>query len=594
MKRLGLFAVACAGVLALGADIIPLSEIRPGMTGYGLTVVAGTEISRFEVEVVDVLDEAGDRNDFIIVRAFGPAITRSGGVAQGMSGSPIYLGGRLAGALSRAAAWSADRERPLALVTPIETMLVVLAEISPEKIQPFPQDGPPPDGREPRSTNGDWVEFSQVEDRVLEAATLAAAELSSPVMASGLSARALSVLEHGFDLRTTWHPLADLRPAWRGHVPGLLDLGVSRVVAAPAATGRTPSLTLQPGAPVGVGLTMGDIAIGALGTVTLVEGDAVLAFGHPFLFTGVTRYFLTAAHVFDTVAALDFSYKFGTVGEVLGGVFADRWAAIGGIVGRIPSGITATLRVRDLDRAVYQELEVGIVDEPRLSALLLYVSGLEAVDQALDRIGPGTVTVRYTIAGRGMPRPLVRENVFLSTQDIALYVPWEMALVADVLAYNEFGDPGLTSVTLDATVQPGFAATEVLALETDRAVYSPGDRVRFVVTLRGWRGEVEHREGWLQIPAEIETPYVELRAYGGPRRREKGEAAAAFESLHDLLDYIEGIPSFDTLTVELFALDPISAMVGEPWLYGVDGAADRIPGTVVYGRVSLILPVQVP
>jgi len=600
MKRLGLFVVVCAGVLALGADIIPLSEIRLGMTGYGLTVVAGTEISRFEVEVVDVLDEPGDRNDFIIIRAFGPAISRSGGVAQGMSGSPIYLDGRLAGALSRAAAWSADRERPLALVTPIETMLVVLAEISPGKTQPSPQDGPKPDGREPRSANGDWFKFSQVEDRVLEAATLAcllvrqaAEELSSPVMVSGLSSRALSMLERGLDLRTTWHPLADLLPAWRGHIPGLLDLGVSRVVAAPAAMGRTPSLTLQPGAPVGVGLTMGDVTIGALGTVTLVEGDVVLAFGHPFLFTGSTRYFLTAAHVFDTVAALDFSYKFGTVGEVLGGVFADRWAAIGGIVGRIPSGITATLRVRDLDRAVDQELEVGIVDEPRLSALLLYVSGLEAVDQALDRIGPGTATVRYSIAGRGMPRPLVRENVFLSTQDIALYAAWEMALIADVLAYNEFGDPDLSSVTLDATVQPGFAATEVLALETDRAVYSPGDKVQFLVTIRGWRGEVEHWEGWLQIPTDIETPYVELRAYGGPRPREKGEGAAVFESLHDLLDYIEGIPSYDTLTVELFALDPISNVVGETWLYGVDGVADRIPGTVVYGRVSLILPVQV-
>ena len=129
MKRVGLVAVAFVGLITLAADTIPLSEIEPGMTGYGLTVVAGTEISRFEVEVVAVLDEPGERDDFIIVRAFGPAIARSGGVAQGMSGSPIYLDGRLAGALSRAAAWSADRERPLALVTPIEAMLTVLDEI---------------------------------------------------------------------------------------------------------------------------------------------------------------------------------------------------------------------------------------------------------------------------------------------------------------------------------------------------------------------------------------------------------------------------------------------------------------------------------
>ncbi|HAZ31032.1 TPA: hypothetical protein DCY65_05655 [Candidatus Acetothermia bacterium] len=590
MKKLALLAVVWGGVLALGANIIPLSEVRSGMTGYGLTVVAGTEISRFDVEVVAVLDEPGDRNDFIIVRAFGDAITRSGGVAQGMSGSPIYLDGRLAGALSRAAAWSADRERPLALVTPIEAMLAVLAEVAPEKTQPRPR----PDEREPGPGADHGAEPTEVGDFALAAGLPVAEELSSPAMVSGLSARALSVLSQGFDLRMAWHPLADLLPVWRGEVPGLLDLGLSRVVAAPTGNVQAPRVPLTAGGPGGGGLTMGDVTIGALGTGTLVEGDAVLAFGHPFLFTGRTQYFLTAAHVFDTIPALDFSFKFGTIGEVLGGVFADRWAAVGGIIGRIPSGIATTFRVHDLDRDVAHELEVGVVDEPRLSALLLYVSGLEAVDQVLDRIGPGTVTVRYTITGHGLPRPLARENVFLSTQDIARFVPWEMALVADVLAYNAFANPGLTSVTLDATVQPGFAATEIVSLQTDRDSYAPGDKVRFIATLRGWRGDIEQREGWLRIPAGIEAPFIEIRAYGGPRRREKGEPAPVLESFDDLIEHIENIPSNDTLTVELLAAAPISAVVGEAWLHGVAGVAHRFPNTVVYGTVSLLLPLQAP
>ncbi|MDD2912458.1 MAG: SpoIVB peptidase S55 domain-containing protein [Candidatus Bipolaricaulis anaerobius] len=571
MKRVGWVAVAFVGLAALAADTIPLAEIEPGMTGYGLTVVGGTEISRFEVEVVAVLDEPGERDDFIIVRAFGPAIARSGGVAQGMSGSPIYLDGRLAGALSRATAWSADRERPLALVTPIEAMLKVLDEIAPPKTQPIPYDGP-------RAETSDPLEGSAI--------------LSAPVMASGLSARALEALNQGVDLRARWHPLADLLPTWRNGVPGLRSLGVSRVVAAPAAPGDASPLGLEPGAPVGVGLATGDITIGALGTVTLVEGKAVLAFGHPFLFTGPARYFLTQAHVFDTVAALDFSYKLGTVGEVVGGVFADRSAGVGGVIGRIPSGLSASFRIRDLGRAEDEVLTVELVDEPQLSALLLYVAGLEAADRALDRIGPGTATLNYTLTGRGLPRPLTRENVFLSTADIAPYVSWEMALIADVLAYNEFADPGLLTATLEATVRPELSATEIVALETDRDAYAPGDRVQFIVTLRGWRGEVEEREGWVEIPADAAPPYVELRAYGGPRPREKGEPAPALASLGELLDYIEGIPTYDTLTIELFALDPISNVIGEAWLYGVDGAADRIPGSVVYGTVSVILPLQ--
>lgn len=584
MKGLALSAAVYISLVALGATTIPLAEIRPGMTGYGLTVVAGAEISRFEVEVVDVLDEPGERNDFIIVRAFGPAITRSGGVAQGMSGSPIFLDGRLAGALSRAAAWSADRQRPLALVTPIETMLAVLAEIAGPMPPPVPSGGPRAGGSSlPPLLSNPVVRKPAGPDDIL---------LSAPVMASGLSARALAVLAQGPDLRTPWHPLADLLPAWRREVPGLVSLGVPRVVAAPTAAAQPRPLPLQPGGPVGVGLAVGDITIGALGTVTLVEKNAVLAFGHPFLFTGPARYFLTTAHVFDTVAALDFSYKFGTLGEVVGGVFADRWAGVGGIIGRIPPATTAKFRIRDLGRARDKTLDVKLVDEPRLSALLLYVSGLEAADQALDRIGPGTVTVKYTFTGRGLPRPLTRENVYLSTQDIAAYVPWEMALVADVLAYNKFADPGLLTVTLDATVRPGFSATEIVSLQTDRGSYAPGDQIRFLVTIRTWRGEVRRLEGRVTIPTDVDAPYVELRAYGGPRPRERGERAPVLESLGDLLDFIEGIPTHDTLTVELFAIDPISSVIGEPWLYGVDGVADRIRGSVVYGAVSVILPIE--
>ncbi|QAA76582.1 MAG: hypothetical protein BIP78_0816 [Candidatus Bipolaricaulis sibiricus] len=583
MKRLVTFAIACIGLGGWGADVIPLSEITPGMLGYGLTVVAGTEIVRFDVEVVDVLDVPGETNDFIIIRVSGPAIVRSGGVAQGMSGSPIYLdGGRLAGALSRAAPWSADRDRPLAFVTPIEAMLRVLAEVTPPETPPIPADGP---RAECRAALSDATLLVGPHHASVEA-------LSAPVMVSGLSDRGRATLERGFDSRTPWHPVSELVPGWREQGNGLLALGVSRVLAAPAAPPQVNALDLVPGAPVGVGLVTGDITIGALGTVTLVDQDAVLAFGHPFLFTGPSRYFLTAAHVFDTVAALDISYKLGTVGEVRGGVFADRWAAVGGLVGRIPSGVSASFRVTDLGRGSDQTLAVKVVEEPQLSALLLYVAGLEAADRALDRIGPGTATVRYTITGRALPRPLVRENVFLSTQDIALLVPWEMALVADALLYNEFADPSLVTVTLDAAVEPGFRATEILSLHTDRTGYAPGDRVRFVVTIRSWRGSVEQWEGWVEIPADSESPYVELRAYGGPRPRERGEAAPVLESLQDLVAYIEGIPPYDALTVELFALDPISNVTGQAWLYGVDGVTDRVPGSVVYGTASVILPVQ--
>jgi hypothetical protein len=558
---LALLVIAAVGVQ--GAEIIPLSEVRPGMAGFGLTVVAGEEIAPFGVMVVDVLDEPGEVNDFIVIRAFGEAIERSGGIAQGMSGSPIYLEGRLAGALSRAAPWSAEPARPLGLVTPIEPMLAVLAEVqTPSQIE-APQ------------------KFRSLESEQLGA-------LSAPVMASGLSERPLEVLRRGLDLRAFPSPLAALLPPWREEVPGLEALGIPRLVSAPRA--ETTTLPLVPGAPLGVGLVVGDVTVGALGTVTLAEEGALVAFGHPFLFTGPSQYFLTQARILDTVAAWDAPFKLGALGEVVGGVYADRWAGIAGRTDRSPAGINLSFRISDLDHSRTQGISATMVEEPYLEPLLLYVTALEATDRTLDRIGPGTATVTYIISGSGMPRPLVRRNVFLSTSDIASLIPWEAALIADVLEYNEFQAPGLEEIHLSATVRAGIRAVQVVDLVTDRGAYAPGDVIRFTLHLRTWRGDRLTWEGELPIPADLAAPYVELRAYGGPRPLERGEAPPVFGSLLDLIGYIEGIPSYDMVTVELFAPDLLSELVGEPRLYGLDWVADLVGEAVVYGEVSLLLP----
>lgn len=589
----------CVGVallvaVGLGAgaalpEVIPLSEVWAGMTGYGLTVVAGEEVSRFQVEVVGVLDQPGTANDFIIVRVSGDAISRSGGIAQGMSGSPVYLGGRLAGALSRAALWSARPDRPLGLVTPIESMLAVLDELW-EAVPPQQKKERLPVPRELEKMGISGIELCSLPPEHPALEILYAWPVVSPIMASGLSERSLDILLRGVDVGLMDHPFLALLPDFRREIGGLSGPGVGRIVQAPTPGEASTSLDFSPGAPVGVGLLAGDVSLGALGTVTLVDGDAVLAFGHPFLFGGRTDYFLTAAHIFDTVAALDAPYKLGTMGEGRGTVLADRWAAIGGLVGVAPHPVDLSFSVWDEARGSGNELAARMVRQPDLEALLFYLSGLEATDRALDRIGQGTASVRYRIEGQGLPRPLERHNVFLSTQDIALYVPWEAAIVTDILAYNEFAEPGLLRISLDANVTDELSAIQVLDLAVDKDRYGPGDTVKFTVYLKDWRGEEFTWSGELPIPQDLDSPYIEVRAYGGPRPPEKGEGYPLIESMADLIDYLEGVPSYDTLTVELFALDPISDLMGEPWLYGVSDSSVSVGQAVVYDQVSLLIP----
>ncbi len=588
MKSIAWVAAAVAALSLWGAaahDIMPLADVTPGMTGTGLTVVAGTEPTSFQVEVLGVIREPGVRQSFIVIRASGEAIERSGGIAQGMSGSPIYLEGKLAGALSRAAMWAADPDRPLGLVTPIESMLAVLDELEP----PVPErpSGPAiPVELQARGITDVALVNAPPTEPVRD--TLYAWPITLPVMAGGFSERAVAILREGMDWREVDSPLLDLVPPFARTSPGLTELGIPRTVSGPASSGLAAG-TLTAGGVIGASLVTGDISIGALGTVTLVDESRLLAFGHHFLFSGPTRYFLTNAYVFDTVSALNAPFKFGALGGVIGGVYADRWAAIGGRTDRVPPGIDLSYTISDRSASGSTTTSATLADEPRLGALLYYIGGLESVDRALDRVGAGTATVKYTIDGAHMPSPLVRSNVFLSVQDIAAFVPWETAIVMNILAYNEFEAPELTEVRLTAEITPELKAVGIVDLETDQLVYSAGDTVRFSVQTKDWRGELKEWTGELRIPAWLDTPYLELRAYGGPRMREGGEPPAVIESLEELIAYIEGIPTNDTLTVELFAVDPLGEMAGRADLYGGDGVSIPIPNAVVYGRVEGVL-----
>ncbi len=582
-------SVALAAMLlaagAAGGEYIPLDEITPGMTGYGLTVVSGEELVEFQVEVVGLITEPGVRQQFIVIRASGEAIERSGGIAQGMSGSPVYLDGRLAGALSRAAVWAAEPERPLGLVTPVQDMLEVLQEVQ-DKDRPLPElprIKPDPPARPQPSLQQGQAEESE----------LCSWPLQAPVLTSGLSERAVRALREGLDLKAFDSPLTELLPPWADSIPGLDDLGIPRVISAAGVSGAS-DWELRPGGPVGVGLMVGDMTIGALGTVTEVEGSAMVALGHHFLFSGPSRYFLTQAHVMDTVQALDAPFKFGTLGQVEGGVLADRWAAVGGRTDLPPAGIELNFEVTAAaeGRTESYPLNAVMAEEPRLQALLLYLAGLETTDRALDRVGEGTVSVSYVFQGEGMPRPLVRDNVFLSTQDVAAYVPWEAAAVLNILQYNEFQDPELTVVRLQAEVTRGFRATVITDLVVHGRTFGPGDIVPFTVYARDWRGEEQDWSGELSIPLSAQGPYVELRAYGGPRPMERGEAPPLLETLGDLITYIEGVPSNDMLTVELFLLDPLSELTGVEYLAGIDGRTVTLPDTVVAGEVSVYIPLD--
>ncbi len=586
MDRRSLF-VCCVVVIAAysvafaydRSEFLFLDEIEVGMTGVGKTIVAQDVIDEFAVEVLGIIDQPGTLSDFIAVRVSGEAIGRSGGIAQGMSGSPVYIDGKLIGALSRAGSWSKEIT-PIGLVTPIEPMLEVIDTASAAQVASEP-NGPSV------LRDAAVVERLLPSDPSLVAAlpdAIFAYPVATPLIAPGLSGRSRDLLMDGVTAQEApdgWigdFLEVDVEPAFDGL--SALNLTLLPMAAAQPAASSIDADGLEPGSSIGVALTTGDLAIGALGTLTYRDGDTLVGFGHPFIANGASQFPMTTVSIIDTMKSFDASFKLGTLGDTVGTIFEDRTAAIGGRIGPMTDTIELSLGVHDLDRNVTESYEVGMIDEPHLIPELLLATGFEAIDTTLDRIGPGTVEVTYQILGDGMPAPLERTDIFLSSVDIAVYPPWQLAGIVAFLQYNAFDDPEITRIAASMAVTEEIKAIRINHLEIDRPIYAPGDTIRFRLDLQTYQGDMRVEEGEIVIPDDLFSDYVIVRAYGGPRYLEGGETPAVFADLADMIEAVESLPSYDRLTVELFAIDPFSPYADA--LYGVAEVTYDFPGYVVY------------
>ncbi len=449
-------APAEAGPAARGD--LSLEEIRPGDVGYGLTEGPGG-IERFEVEVLGRQEPNGPGFATLLVRTSGPFLEASGGVAAGMSGSPVYLGPdgreRLAGALAYAFPGSDHR---LALVTPIAAMRA-LADAAGDTLSP-------PAG---------------------------AAPLATPLLLAGLGPRSVAhlapVLERSGSFAV---PL-------QGGAGGAVDLDA-------------PSEASTPGGAVAVALARGDVTIAAIGTVTAADAGEVLLLGHPLLRGGPVDHALLDADVTAIVADRELPFKLANVGrEPLGRVVRDGRA---GLVARRdvgPDGLPVTVRVDAPGGA--RTVTARISRDPRLAPALLAAVVQEAVDGVRDRIGGGSAELAWEIGFLGEePVRLLDQRV--EDGDLATEVARLAAAPLAVLVDNPFRDPELARVSVRVGVveRPTHVELVEVALETPRV--APGGTVQAFVRVQPFRGEAEIRNLAVRLPDDLEAGPLQLTFRG--------------------------------------------------------------------------------
>ena len=382
-------SVLPAAPAAAGDPIMPLGEVHAGMRCTGYSVVRGTDIASFEVDVIDVIaGEATGDEPRILVRASGPAVDATG-IGPGFSGSPIYCGdaagvSRNIGAISESIGEFGGK---VVLATPIESMLA------------NPVDAPRGQGR-PASPRA-----AAAIRRMREEGTR---PLAAPLTISGVSRPLGRALEAAGDRIG--------RP----------------VLAVPAGPlGSFPPQQLRPGAAVSAGYSSGDLRLSAIGTVTYTDGDRMWAFGHPFEGAGARSLLLQDAYVFDVVnepnaAITGGSYKLAVAGHDLGTLTNDAFSAVVGRVGAVPPTVPVQVIATDRDTHERRVVNTTVADEtdvdnPTGFSPLSSVAPL-AVAQAAGNVlhsTPGrlTGTMCLRIAFRERPKHRARFcNRYLSSE----------------------------------------------------------------------------------------------------------------------------------------------------------------------------------
>ena len=485
---IALLIVAAAGLPAQ-STYFPVDDVRPGMVGVGRTVFEGDRLDEFKVHILGVVrNQIGPRRDLILARLEGGPLAKTGVIA-GMSGSPVYLDGRLLGAVSYSLGEFATE--PIAGITPIAEMIEAATLPAPRRRAarvempfPFTQDAVYASLRQTFSAVRPFAD-SPADVRVLGAPSVHAG------IGTMLKPIATPMTFGGFDA-SVLDPLAALFRD-QGFIPvaggALAGFQVRQAAATPQP--------LRPGDPVGVTLMSGDLHLGATGTITEIDGSRVYAFGHPFYGLGPTAFPMTRAHVMAVLPSLASSMKIASPGEVIGVVQQDRATTIAGTLGPGPSLIPLTLTLKS-ERGTRKTFTMGMVNDQLLTPLLTYSAIADALTSYERQNGVASYTIRgtATVSRHGA---LSFENLFTGDQPSSAASAYVVAPI-NFLLRNAFEDVSLEAVTLevDASEQPRSATLERAWIDSVRP--RAGTTVDLKVLLRTYRGEQVTTSVPVQIP----------------------------------------------------------------------------------------------
>ena len=472
-RWISVILLASAGFQAAAQStaMLPLRDIKPGMKGVGRTVFNGAKVEEFQVEILGILENAGPKQSIILARLSGGPLAHTG-VMQGMSGSPVYIDGKLIGAVALSFPYSKD---PIAGIRPIEEMLT--AGPAPRQNVATPQTLPK------------LQEYNLGPTKMVEIAT--------PFYLSG------------FTSGTFDHFAPMLRAAGLEPVQGVSGGGRTT-----QPTANTPKL--EPGSMISVQLVSGDMSVGADGTVTHIDGNRIYAFGHRFLSVGDTELPFARSEVITILASQNSSFKISTPKEWLGTVTQDRTTAVFGELGRKATLLPVSIKVHSHTGSARDwSYQMNLVQDRLYTPLLLQMAVYSAIDATERTIGLGTITMRGRLLVDGVP-PIPLSNLYASELGAPNQASAAAAAPISALLQSGFDSLKLRGLELEFDVSNDKNQMQIDSAWPSRREVRPGESVEITAIFTGEHGAELTRTSTYQIPVGAPTGTLYFTITDGP------------------------------------------------------------------------------
>lgn len=573
--------------------VMPLSQVKSGMRAEIRTVLHGTKISRFPATLLGIIPRKTSPKNLVLIRVDDPYVRANGGIAAGMSGSPVYVKGKLVGAIGYG--WQFG-DSNLGLVTPVEEM--IKAFNWPDKIPPFglsakipkepisadvkpetkgekedesidepvsddikekpdpcdfiiegitsaditsgdemPEEDPAPDEEAEEPAEGPVSDDIKTEPTSEEIAKLYDAELvplGMPILVDGISNRITEELNKRLGLP-------------------LVPLGGASTDGVAAKLNSKP----EPGSAIGASLAWGDIQIGGIGTLTALSKDGrFIGFGHPMAGQGAVSYPLTEATIVQVIPSMESSFKLGYQGPIIGIITQDRPEAIAGHIGQLAPAISYKVRFKDVDskKDIVKRFQTAAdsFTAPKIGSMGM----LGIIDDLWARRGEGTAILKYKFYGGNLPNGWEKRNIFFSDQDLIGSLLMEFDNLSNLFALNQFQEIRPLGVELDVEITRDARVVfiEKLDIVNKKDSYAPGEKIELAITLRPWRKRSMIKKIPVTVPKNA-IGFCEILVRGGgimePEQESIMLGVRAISNLEDLLKELSIKETNNQIVVEI-------------------------------------------